>query len=79
MISHAPNHLPLIAGLFGRMPPKELILVADTAVPGLTANDTPSLDSIPNNHLAYAVQWFLFAGIALVIYMLALRRRMRKG
>jgi len=30
---------------------------------------------IPNNHLAYAVQWFLFAGIAGVIYALALKRR----
>ena len=30
-----------------------------------------------NNHMAYAVQWFLFAATALVIYAVALRRRMR--
>ncbi len=30
---------------------------------------------MPNNHLAYAVQWFLFAAIAGAIYVLALRRR----
>ncbi|HNJ47416.1 MAG TPA: SURF1 family protein, partial [Novosphingobium sp.] len=31
---------------------------------------------IPNNHLSYAVQWFLFAATALVIYGLALRKRL---
>jgi surfeit locus 1 family protein len=30
---------------------------------------------VPNNHLSYAVQWFLFAAIASVIYVLAVRRR----
>ena len=34
--------------------------------------------SIPNNHLSYAVQWFLFAGIAALIYALALRKRWRQ-
>jgi surfeit locus 1 family protein len=37
----------------------------------------PSLDEIPNNHRFYAIQWFLFAGIALAIYILALRKRLR--
>lgn len=32
---------------------------------------------IPNNHLAYAVQWFFFAATALAIYLLALRKRQR--
>jgi surfeit locus 1 family protein len=31
--------------------------------------------NIPNNSFAYAIQWFLFAATALVIYALALRRR----
>jgi hypothetical protein len=31
---------------------------------------------IPNNHWSYAVQWFLFAAVALVIYSLALRKRL---
>lgn len=79
IISHAPSSTPLIATLFGKAPPRELMLVADTPAPGLAANEVPSIDSIPNNHLAYAVQWFLFAGIAVVIYGLALRRRARKG
>ncbi|NBO00626.1 MAG: hypothetical protein EBV21_04095 [Betaproteobacteria bacterium] len=31
---------------------------------------------LPNNHLSYAVQWFLFAFVALVIYALAVRKRL---
>lgn len=72
-ISHAPDPRPLIARLFDRTP-AALILIADTPAPGLAANSRPDVASIPNNHLAYAVQWFLFAAIALVIYLLALRR-----
>jgi len=32
----------------------------------------------PNNHLSYAIQWFFFAATALVIYVLALRKRWRE-
>ena len=35
----------------------------------------PDPRDLPNNHLAYAGQWFFFALTALVIYILALRRR----
>jgi surfeit locus 1 family protein len=35
----------------------------------------PNPDDVPNNHMAYAVQWFLFAAAAAVIYLLALRKR----
>lgn len=52
-------------------------LVANPPVAGLEASAAPDPNDLPNNHLAYAVQWFLFAGIALVIYTLALRRRWR--
>lgn len=78
IISHVPSDSPLIAELFAKTAARPLLLVADTPAPGLTANGVPSIDSIPNNHLAYAVQWFAFAAIALVIYGLALRRRARK-
>ncbi len=37
----------------------------------------PNPETVPNNHRAYAVQWFIFAGIALVIYGLALRKRLQ--
>ncbi len=52
-------------------------LVADPPLAGLEANAIPNPGDLPNNHLAYAVQWFFFAITALVIYVLALRRRER--
>lgn len=79
LISHAPSDVPLIATLFRARSPQELMLVADTPAPGLTPNGTPGIESVPNNHLSYAIQWFLFAVIALVIYAVALWRRQRKG
>jgi len=55
-------------------------LVADPPLAGLEANAEPDPSEIPNNHLAYAIQWFFFAVTALVIYALALKRRLaRKG
>lgn len=52
-------------------------LVADPPLGGLAANAQPDPSEIPNNHLAYAVQWFLFAATALIIYGVALWRRLR--
>lgn len=52
-------------------------LVAHPPLAGLEANAVPDPADIPNNHLSYAIQWFFFAATALVIYVLALRRRPR--
>ena len=76
-ISHAPDSRSLIGGLFDRRP-HELMLVADTPPAGLSPNTPPDLSSVPNNHLAYAVQWFIFAGLAAGIYAIALVQRARK-
>lgn len=73
-ISHAPTDAPVIARMFGAGAP-ELMLVASMPAPGLRANAPADLSAVPNNHLAYAVQWFIFAAIAVVIYLVALRRR----
>lgn len=73
-LSHAPDGRSMLASLFDHSP-KRMLLVADTPAPGLAANGAPDLSSVPNNHLAYGVQWFLFAIVATVIYVLALRRR----
>ncbi len=51
-------------------------LVADPPLARLQANARPDPRSLPNNHLMYAVQWFLFALTAMVIYGLALRKRL---
>ncbi|QJU60390.1 SURF1 family protein [Sphingomonas sp. AP4-R1] len=72
-----PDGQPLIAHLFTARAPRTPLIVSDGAAPGLTPTAPPDPESVPNNHLAYAVQWFLFAGVALVIYAVALRRRWR--
>ena len=78
-ISHGPDHRPLIALALGKGTTPPLMLVADTPPPELAPNAGPDLSAIPNNHFAYAVQWFLFALVALVIYILALRKRWSTG
>jgi hypothetical protein len=56
-----------------------LRLVASQPAPGLQQSAPPSLESVPNNHMAYAVQWFLFAAVAAIVYALAWRKRRREG
>jgi surfeit locus 1 family protein len=58
-------------GVFGGM------LHASPPAPGLEPLAPPDPNELPNNHLAYAGQWFFFALTALVIYGLVLRRRWR--
>ncbi len=68
----------LVSGVIAPDRQNRMRLVAATPGPGLMASALPSPETIPNNHLSYAVQWFLFAAIALIIYALALRGRWRK-
>ena len=75
LITTEPNQASLIGKALGNAPPLRPMLVADVPAKGLAASAPPSTEGVSNNHLAYAVQWFLFAGIALVIYVIALRRR----
>ena len=51
-------------------------LVADPPLAGLAASKVPDPAELPNNHFAYAVQWFLFAATALAVYALALWKRL---
>ncbi|MBV7264663.1 SURF1 family cytochrome oxidase biogenesis protein [Erythrobacter ani] len=53
-------------------------LVADPPQADLKPLVRPDPSDLPNNHLAYAGQWFLFALTALLIYAFALRSRLRK-
>ncbi len=75
-IANAPDGQSLIGSLFTHRTPRPL-LVAMPPAAGLAANAPPDLDSVPNNHLAYAGQWFFFAAIAAIVYVLAVRRRER--
>lgn len=77
---HAPQWAGgAVTGMVGPGQGDNVRLVADPPVAGLAANKAPDPSNIPNNHLAYAVQWFLFAAAAAVIYILALRRRALGG
>ena len=73
-VSHAPDGRSLIGTLVDHRP-QSMMLVAATPPAGLAANAPPDPESVPNNHLSYGVQWFFFAAIASVIYLLAVRRR----
>jgi surfeit locus 1 family protein len=53
------------------------VLYTAQVAPGLRPLAPPDPNDLPNNHLMYAGQWFFFALTALVIYVLALRRRNR--
>ncbi|RHW18436.1 SURF1 family protein [Sphingomonas gilva] len=77
VITTEPDSTSLIGKLAGRSPPLAPMLVATEPAPGLQASAPPSPENVPNNHLAYAGQWFFFALAAGVIYFLALRRRAR--
>jgi cytochrome oxidase assembly protein ShyY1 len=67
-----------VSGIIAPDNTTRLRLVAASAPPGLETVEPPSLTSIANNHRSYAIQWFLFAGIAALIYGLALRLRWTK-
>ena len=71
----APTGQPLIARLFGAKGEESPMIVADTPAPGLEPTAPPDPQAITNNHLSYAIQWFFFAGTALVIYGILLWRR----
>jgi len=65
----------LVSGVIAPDRRSRMRLVAATAPQGLEPSAQPTLSSIPNNHRSYALQWFAFAAIALVIYVLAVRKR----
>ena len=53
----------------------QFMLIPKTAVPPLAPSRLPVAGDLPDNHLAYAGQWFGLAAALLVIYGLWLRRR----
>jgi surfeit locus 1 family protein len=67
-----------VSGVIGPDRKTRMRLVAAGAPPGLQPSAPPSLSSIPNNHRSYAIQWFSFAAIAIAIYALAVRKRLKE-
>ena len=66
-----------VAGVVAPDGQTRMRLVADQAPAGLEPSARPTLSAISNNHRLYAIQWFAFAAIALVIYALAVRGKLR--
>lgn len=52
----------------------DTILILDRAIPPLADSRVPGPDSISNNHLSYAVQWFFFATALGIIWLIYVRR-----
>jgi surfeit locus 1 family protein len=69
----------IVAGRLGAVGEDGPILVtAATATAPLQPARPPGIEDIPNNHRGYVVTWFGLAIAALVIYLIALRRRRRE-
>ena len=66
-----------VSGVIGPDRKARLRLVSGDGLGGLAASAPPSPASLLNNHLFYAAQWFFFAVAALVIYVLAWRKRLK--
>lgn len=77
--THEPDGHSFIARMMGGASPLRLMIVAEDAAPGLSPSAPPDPSSVPNNHFSYAMQWFFFAAVAVIIYGLALRKRWRSG
>jgi hypothetical protein len=73
----------LVSGIIVPDRRSRIRLVADSAPPGLEPSKTPDVSSAspvtPAGHRGYAATWFSLAAIALVIYGLAVRKRLREG
>jgi len=67
-----------VSGIIAPDSKTRIRLVAGTAPEGLEPVAPPAASSVPNNHRSYAIQWFAFALIAAIIYVLALRMRWKK-
>jgi surfeit locus 1 family protein len=74
-----PDQHSAFARMLGNVAPLRLMIVAEAPAPGLSASAPPDPSSVPSNHRSYAGQWFLFAAIATVIFLLAVRQRRRKA
>ena len=72
----------LVSGLIVPDRLHRIRLIAATAPPGLEPSALPSVETAvpvtPGRNRMYALQWFSFAAIALIIYGLALRKRLKE-
>jgi surfeit locus 1 family protein len=73
----------LVSGIIVPDRHSRMRLVAASAPPGLEPSKPPEASSVspvtPAGHRGYAATWFSLAAVALIIYGLALRKRLREG
>ena len=73
----------LVSGIIVPDRRSRMRLVAATAPPGLEPSAPPAVDTVspisPSGHRLYAATWFALALAALVIYMIAVAKRVRKS
>lgn len=76
-------HGGLVSGIIVPDGRSRMRLVAATAPPGLQPSKPPEVSSVspitPGIHRGYAATWFGLAAVALVIYVLAVRKRLSAG
>lgn len=74
-----PDEHSAFARMVGNVAPLRLMIVAETPASGLVASAPPDPSAVPANHRSYAVQWFLFAAVASIIFLIAVRQRRSKA
>jgi surfeit locus 1 family protein len=79
ILTTMPQESSAILRLFRTDPPPAALLIAQNAAQNMVPSAPPDIENVPNDHLAYAIQWFLFAGAATIIYILALAKRAKGG
>ncbi|APG62089.1 hypothetical protein LPB140_03865 [Sphingorhabdus lutea] len=76
-ITTEPDKSNILQKAFGGKKILRPMLVSDSPQAGLRAPARPQSGDVPNDHLLYAIQWFFFAFAASVIYILALRKKLK--
>ncbi len=68
----------LVNGIISQGRVQPIKLTVQQPVEGLEMLKAPDPANIPNNHFLYAIQWFLFAFFAAIIYIFAARKKIRQ-
>jgi surfeit locus 1 family protein len=76
VITREPDSRSMIQKMFGKKLVLRPMLVSDTGLGGLRTPKPPSPAGLPNDHLLYAIQWFIFASAGAIIFVLAVRKKM---
>ncbi|MBV7257317.1 SURF1 family protein [Pacificimonas sp. WHA3] len=69
-VSGLLRYAPTKIGVMNAIP---YLLIADPALGGLEPSLQPTVGDIPDNHMSYAFQWFGFAAVLAIIYLLFVR------